>query len=45
MSLRPLLLALGLAAAPVLAQTIPAGYPADYAQTIAAAKKEGRVVI
>jgi iron(III) transport system substrate-binding protein len=45
MSLRPLLLALALAAAPVLAQTVPAGYPADYAQTIAAAKKEGRVVI
>jgi iron(III) transport system substrate-binding protein len=29
----------------VLAQTPPAGYPADYAQTIAAAKKEGKVVI
>ena len=28
-----------------LAQTPPAGYPADYAQTIAAAKKEGKVVI
>ena len=28
----------------VLAQ-VPAGYPADYAQTIAAAKKEGKVVI
>src|SRR3954447_1591501 len=27
------------------AQTVPAGYPADYAQTIAAAKKEGKVVI
>ena len=27
------------------AQTPPAGYPADYAQTIAAAKKEGKVVI
>src|SRR5499427_1964057 len=24
---------------------VPAGYPADYAQTIAAAKKEGKVVI
>ena len=23
----------------------PAGYPADYAQTIAAAKKEGKVVV
>src|SRR5258706_15343648 len=36
------------AAAPLsavaLAQ-VPAGYPADYAQTIAAAKKEGKVVI
>src|SRR4029078_8753307 len=31
--------------APVFAQTVPAGYPADYAQTIAAAKKEGKVVI
>ena len=28
-----------------LAQTPPAGYPADYPQTIAAAKKEGKVVI
>jgi iron(III) transport system substrate-binding protein len=28
-----------------LAQTTPAGYPADYAQTVAAAKKEGKVVI
>jgi iron(III) transport system substrate-binding protein len=27
------------------AQTPPAGYPADYAQTIAAANKEGKVVI
>lgn len=27
------------------AQTVPAGYPADYAQTIAAANKEGKVVI
>jgi len=27
------------------AQTVPAGYPADYAQTVAAAKKEGKVVI
>ncbi|MGZ5033428.1 MAG: hypothetical protein ACXWAC_09545, partial [Usitatibacter sp.] len=38
--------ALGLAAvaSSALAQ-VPAGYPADYAQTIAAAKKEGKVVI
>jgi iron(III) transport system substrate-binding protein len=35
-----------LAAACVGAQAqVPAGYPADYAQTIAAAKKEGKVVI
>jgi iron(III) transport system substrate-binding protein len=39
------LLALATIAAPVFAQTVPAGYPADYAQTIAAAKKEGKVVI
>jgi len=32
-------------AIPVFAQTAPAGYPADYAQTIAAAKKEGKVVV
>ena len=29
----------------VQAQPVPAGYPADYAQTIAAANKEGKVVI
>ncbi|MGE5337580.1 MAG: ABC transporter substrate-binding protein [Gemmatimonadota bacterium] len=45
MSLRLAFAALAAAAAPVLAQTPPAGYPADYAQTIAAAKKEGKVVI
>ena len=28
-----------------IAQTVPPGYPADYAQTIAAAKKEGKVVL
>ncbi len=34
------------ALAPVLATAqVPAGYPADYADTIAAAKKEGKVVI
>src|ERR1700741_1959064 len=27
------------------AQSVPAGYPADYAQVVAAAKKEGKVVI
>jgi len=32
-------------AIPAFAQTVPAGYPADYAQTIAAAKKEGKVVV
>ena len=32
-------------ALPALAQNVPAGYPADYAQTIAAAKKEGKVVV
>jgi iron(III) transport system substrate-binding protein len=45
MSPRLVLLALATIAAPVFAQTVPAGYPADYAQTIAAAKKEGKVVI
>jgi len=45
MSPRLLLLALATIAAPAFAQTVPAGYPADYAQTIAAAKKEGKVVI
>jgi len=37
--------ALVVACIPAIAQTIPAGYPADYAQTIAAANKEGKVVI
>ena len=45
MSPRLLPLALAFIAAPVLAQNVPAGHPADYAQTIAAAKKEGKVVI
>lgn len=45
MSSRLLLLALTALVAPAFAQSIPAGYPADYAQTIAAAKKEGKVVI
>lgn len=45
MPLRFALLALSMLALPVLAQSVPAGYPADYAQTIAAAKKEGKVVI
>jgi iron(III) transport system substrate-binding protein len=38
-------LAAALAATAALAQSVPAGYPADYAQVIAAAKKEGKVVI
>jgi iron(III) transport system substrate-binding protein len=45
MPLRLVLLALSMLALPVFAQSVPAGYPADYAQTIAAAKKEGKVVI
>jgi hypothetical protein len=36
--------ALTLAAAAAIAQ-VPAGYPASYADTIAAAKKEGKVVV
>ena len=42
---RLVLLALATIALPVFAQSVPAGYPADYAQTIAAAKKEGKVVV
>src|SRR5258707_10632019 len=38
-------LALLLSGSVALAQTVPPGYPADYAQTIAAANKEGKVVI
>jgi iron(III) transport system substrate-binding protein len=34
-----------LACAGAFAQAVPPGYPADYAQTIAAANKEGKVVI
>jgi iron(III) transport system substrate-binding protein len=45
MSSRLFLLALATLVAPVFAQTAPTGYPADYAQTIAAAKKEGKVVV
>ena len=37
-------IALAMASSHALAQ-VPAGYPADYAQTVAAAKKEGKVVI
>ena len=42
---RILAFAVAAAAGGALAQTVPAGYPADYAQTIAAANKEGKVVI
>ncbi len=38
-------LALATFASAAFAQAAPAGYPADYAQTIAAANKEGKVVI
>jgi iron(III) transport system substrate-binding protein len=34
-----------LASAAALAQTMPPGYPADYAQVVAGAKKEGKVVV
>ena len=37
--------AVAAAAGAAFAQPVPAGYPADYAQTIAAANKEGKVVI
>src|SRR5438105_14926565 len=37
--------ALGVMTCAAFAQNPPAGYPADYAQTIAAANKEGKVVI
>src|SRR5258706_923170 len=40
-----LVLAAALAAATTTFAQVPAGYPADYAQTIANAKKEGKVVI
>ena len=45
MLLRVAVAAVMAVAVPVFAQSVPAGYPADYAQTIAAAKKEGKVVI
>ncbi|MEO8537023.1 MAG: ABC transporter substrate-binding protein [Betaproteobacteria bacterium] len=45
MLLRIAIAALVTITAPVLAQSVPAGYPADYAQTIAAARKEGKVVV
>src|SRR3982751_6991275 len=38
-------LALTFVSGTALAQSVPTGYPADYAQTIAAANKEGKVVI
>lgn len=46
MQRRSFIAALALAFAPaVMAQGVPAGYPADYAKVIADAKKEGKVVI
>ena len=46
MKRRSFLAAIALAFAPaVMAQGVPAGYPADYAKVIADAKKEGKVVI
>ena len=38
-------IALALTGTLAVAQPVPAGYPADYAQTMAAASKEGKVVI
>ena len=43
--MKRLVLAAALAAATTTFAQVPAGYPADYAQTIANAKKEGKVVI
>src|SRR5437868_7265365 len=37
--------ALAVTSCAALAQNVPPGYPADYAQTIAAANKEGKVVV
>jgi iron(III) transport system substrate-binding protein len=45
MSIRYAALLLAAVAGAAFAQAIPAGYPADYAQTIAAANREGKVVI
>ncbi len=39
------LVALAAACLPAFAQSVPAGYPADYAKTLAAAEKEGKVVV
>ncbi len=43
--IRQILLAAALLAAASASAQVPAGYPASYAETIAAAKKEGKVVI
>lgn len=45
--MRKLLLMVGcsLLAMPAMAQDVPAGYPADYAQLVAAAKEQGQVLI
>ena len=45
MLLRVAVAAVMAVAVPAFAQSVPAGYPADYAQTIAAARKEGKVVV
>jgi len=45
MSIRIAAFALAAVCGAALAQSAPPGYPADYAQTIAAANKEGKVVI
>jgi iron(III) transport system substrate-binding protein len=45
MSLRLTAVAFAVASMAAFAQTAPPGYPADYAQTIAAAAKEGKVVV
>src|SRR5713101_1278817 len=42
--LKAVLIAIATLSLGAMAQ-VPAGYPADYAQTVAAAKREGKVVI
>ena len=42
---RCMCIALAVFGSVAMAQTVPPGYPADYAQTITAARKEGKVVI
>src|ERR1700748_3850053 len=45
MRLAPLAAAVAALACTTAFAQVPAGYPADYAQLVAAAKKEGKVVI